>query len=120
MAIIDVALEESLTTAGPRPVAPERAAGTPERSRIVAASDAQIGVGLLGAVGTVAAQIAPIMAEAEAAQDGVTRLVDLLGLTTWLADLLPWLGALCFVIVIFWALRARHARIDDHRKGRTM
>ncbi len=118
--IIDVALEEALATADPRPVAPERAAGMPERSRIVAASDAQIGAGLLGAVGTMTAQFPPIMAEAEAAQDGVARLVDLIGLNAWLPGLLPWIGALCFVVVILCAVRTRYARIEDHRFGRTM
>ena len=118
--IIDVALEEALVVAESRPVAPERAAGMPKRSRILAAIDAQIGVGLFGVVGTVTAQAAPILSDAEAAQDGVTRFIDLLSLNDRLSGLAPWIGLLCFVVVIISAVHARHARIEDHRTGRTM
>lgn len=118
--IIDVALEEAMVAAEPRPVAPERAEGMPKRSRILAASDAQIGVGLFGVVGTVTAQAAPILSDAEAAQDGVARFFDLLSLNDRLSGLAPWIGLLCFVVLIISAVHARHARIEDHRSGRTM
>ena len=55
-----------------------------------------------------------------AAQDGVARLFDLLSLNDRLSGLAPWIGVLCFVVVIFCSVHARHARIEDHRSGRTL
>jgi uncharacterized protein (TIGR02594 family) len=117
--IIDVALAEALPKASPRAVAPERAAGTPKHSRIVRASDAQIGLAAIGAAGTLGSQIAPALAEAEQAQDLAARIVTLLGMQSWLPAVLPWLGLAVFVGVILYALKGRAARIDDHRTGRT-
>jgi uncharacterized protein (TIGR02594 family) len=117
--IIDVALAEALEHAAPRAVAPARASGLPDQSRIVASANAQIGLGAIGAVGTVAAQIAPALAEAEQAQDLAARMVALFGMQSWLPAVLPWLGLTVFVGVILYALKARAARIEDHRTGRT-
>jgi uncharacterized protein (TIGR02594 family) len=117
--IIDVALAEALEHAAPRAVAPARASGLPDQSRIIASANAQIGLGVMGAAGTLGSQIAPALAEAEQAQDLAGRLVGLLGLHSWLPALLPWLGLAVFVGVILYALRARAARIEDHRTGRT-
>jgi uncharacterized protein (TIGR02594 family) len=118
--IIDVALMEALTSAEPRPVAPERAAGVPEGSRIVTAANAQVGLGVLGAGGSVAAQIAPALTQAEEARDTAERVLDLVGLTGVVQEALPWVGAAVFIGVIFYALKARNARIEDHRSGRTL
>lgn len=117
--IIDVALVDALATAQPRAVAPERAAGAPAESRIVTAANAQIGLGVVGAVGTVGAQIAPAVAEAENARALAERAFALLGLDGWLSAALPWIGAAVFVGVIVYAVKARNARIEDHRTGRT-
>ncbi|MDP7150213.1 MAG: TIGR02594 family protein [Paracoccaceae bacterium] len=117
--IIDVALTKALTTAGPRPVAPERAAGVPEGSRIVTAANAQVGLGVLGAAGSVAAQIAPVLTQAEEARDTAERVLDLVGLTDAVQAALPWVGVAVFIGVIFYALKARNARIEDHRSGKT-
>lgn len=117
--IIDVALTEALGSATPRQVAPERAAGVPEESRIVTAANAQIGLGVVGAVGTVGAQIAPAVAEAENARALAERAFALLGLDGWLSAALPWIGAAVFIGVIIYAVKARNARIEDHRTGRT-
>lgn len=117
--IIDVALEEALALASQRAVAPERAAGAPEDSRIVAAANAQIGLGVMGAAGTLGAQIAPALADAEEAQDLAARMFALFGMDSGLAAALPWIGMAVFVGVIFYALKARAARIEDHRTGRT-
>jgi uncharacterized protein (TIGR02594 family) len=117
--IIDVALAEALQKASPRAVAPERAAGTPKHSRIVKASDAQIGLAAIGAAGTLSSQVAPALAEAEQAQDLAARIVTLLGMHNWLPAVLPWLGLAVFIGVILYALRSRSARIEDHRIGRT-
>ncbi len=117
--IIDVALTEALTNAPPRAVAPERAAGAPDQSRIVTAANAQIGLGVLGATGSVAAQIAPAIEEAEGAQSVVNRLLALVGLESAFAAALPWIGAAVFLGVILYALKARNARIEDHRTGKT-
>ena len=117
--IIDVALTEALPSAEPRPVAPERAAGVPAGSRIVTAANAQVGLGVLGAAGSVAAQIAPALVQAEEARDTAERVLNLVGLTGALQAALPWIGAAVFVGIIFYALKARNARIEDHRSGKT-
>jgi hypothetical protein len=117
--IIDVALEEALKLANPRRVAPERAAGAPENSRIVTSANAQIGLGVLGAAGSITSQIAPALREAEQARDTASQLFALAGLEAWLAVALPWIGMVMFVGIILYALKARAARIEDHRTGRT-
>lgn len=116
---ITVALAEALERAVPREVEPERATGRPEQSRIIAAADAQIGLGVLGAAGTLGAQIAPALAEAEQAQTLAARMIALFEVQEWLSAALPWVGLAVFVGVIFYALKARAARIEDHRSGRT-
>lgn len=117
--IIDVALAAALEHAAPREVAPARGAGLPVQSRIVAAANAQIGLGVMGAAGTLGSQIAPALAEAEQAQDLAARMIALFGTNDWLTVALPWIGLAVFVAVILYALKARAARIDDHRTGRT-
>jgi uncharacterized protein (TIGR02594 family) len=117
--IIDVALTEALDRASPREIAPERASGTPAESRIVTASNAQIGLGVIGAAGSIGSQIAPALLEAEQARDVAGRVFTLIGLESWLSNALPWIGAAVFVGVIIYALRAKAARIDDYRSGKT-
>ena len=75
--------------------------------------------GAIGAAGSIGSQIAPALIEAEHARETAGRLFALLGLETWLVAALPWIGAAVFVGVIFCALRARAARIEDHRSGKT-
>jgi uncharacterized protein (TIGR02594 family) len=117
--IIDVALTEALETAAPREIAPERASGAPAESRIVTASNAQIGLGVMGAAGSIGSQIAPALVEAEQARDMAGRVFTLIGLESWLSVSLPWIGAAVFIGVVFYALCAKAARIDDHRTGKT-
>lgn len=117
--IIDVALTEELEAAAPRAIVPERASGVPKDSRIVTASNAQIGLGVLGTAGSVGAQIAPALVEAERAKDTASRIFALTGLEAWLTIALPWIGAAVFLSVVIYALRAKAARIDDHRTGKT-
>lgn len=116
---IDGELSEAILKAAPRKIAPERAAGVPEGSRIVTAANAQIGLGVVGAVGSVGSQIAPAVAEAEGAKDLAERVFTLVGLDGWLSAALPWIGAAVFIGVIIYAVKARNARIEDHRTGRT-
>jgi uncharacterized protein (TIGR02594 family) len=117
--IIDVALTEALETSAPREIAPERASGAPAESRIVTASNAQIGLGVIGAAGSIGSQIAPALMEAEHARDMAGRVFTLIGLESWLSNVLPWIGAAVFIGVVIYALRAKAARIDDHRSGKT-
>lgn len=117
--IIDVAFTEALSTVEPRPVAPERATGVPENSRILTAANAQVGLGVLGAAGSVAGQIAPALTQAEEARDTAERVLDLVGLADVVQAVLPWVAAAVFIGVIFYALKTRYARIDDHRSGKT-
>ena len=117
---IDGALTEALTKAHPRPVAIERATGQPASSRIISAANAQIGLGVLGATGSIGSQIAPALVEAEQAREVAGRLFSLIGLEGWLVAALPWIGCAVFIGVILYALRARAARIEDHRTGKTL
>jgi uncharacterized protein (TIGR02594 family) len=117
--IIDVALTEALEHATPRDIAPERASGVPTDSRIVTAANAQIGLGVIGAVGSIGNQIAPALMEAEEARDMASRVFTLIGLENWLSVSLPWIGAAVFIGVVIYALRAKAARIDDYRTGKT-
>jgi uncharacterized protein (TIGR02594 family) len=117
--IIDVALTDALMIAQPRDVAPLRARGAPQSSRIVTASNAQIGLGLLGLTSSVASQVAPAVEQAEEAQNLMNRLLALAGIETYFAAALPWIGAAVFIGVILYAVKARNARIEDHRTGKT-
>ncbi|CRK76352.1 MULTISPECIES: C40 family peptidase [Roseobacteraceae] len=117
--IIDVALTEALEDATPREITPDRASGAPAESRIVTASNAQIGLGVIGAAGSIGSQIAPALMEAEEVRDMAGRVLTLIGLENALSNVLPWIGAAVFIGVVIYALRAKAARIDDHRTGKT-
>jgi uncharacterized protein (TIGR02594 family) len=117
--VVDVALKDALEKALPRATTPERASGAPKDSRIVGASNAQVGLGVIGAVGSIGSQIAPALVEAEQARDMAGRAFSLFGLEAWLTIALPWISAAVFLAVIVYALRSRAARIDDHRTGKT-
>ena len=117
--IIDVALTDALTTARPRSVAIDRATGSPEGSRILAASNAQIALGAAGYAGIAISDVAPLVGQAEEGRDLATRLLDLVGLGSHAPVVMPLLGAAIFLAVIVLAWKARTARIEDHRTGRT-
>ena len=117
--IIDVALTDALTTARPRSVAIDRATGRPEGSRILAASNAQIALGTAGYAGIAISDVAPLVGQAEEGRDLATRLLDLVGLGSHAPVVMPLLGAAMFLAVIVLAWKARTARIEDHRTGRT-
>jgi uncharacterized protein (TIGR02594 family) len=117
--IIDVVLTEALDRASSREIAPERASGAPAQSRILTAANAQIGLGVIGAAGSIGSQIAPALVEAEQARDVAGRVFTLIGLEEWLSVSLPWIGAAVFIGVVIYALRTKAARIDDHRTGKT-
>ena len=117
--IIDVALTDAMASALPRPVAIERAMGRPEGSRILAASNAQIALGAVGYAGIAISDVAPLAGQAEEGRDLATRLLDLVGLGGYAPVVMPLLGAAIFLAVIVLAWKARAARIEDHRTGRT-
>jgi hypothetical protein len=48
-----------------------------------------------------------------------SRVFTLIGLENWLSVSLPWIGAAVFIGVVIYALRAKAARIDDYRTGKT-
>ena len=83
------------------------------------ATNAQIGLGVIGAAGSVGSQIAPALVEAEQARDIAVRVFSLFGLEDWLTIALPWIGTAVFLAVVLYALRSRAAQIDDHRTGKT-
>lgn len=118
--VIDAALVTALGAAKPRAVAPERAQGKPAGSRIVAAANAQIALGAVGSVGVLLSQLAPLVAQAEEGRTLAGRILTLLGLGGHANTLLPVLGAAIFLGVIALAWKARAARIEDHRTGRTL
>ena len=117
--VIDDAFADALQAAKPRAVAPERASGTPKNSRILAAANAQIALGATGSAGFALKDLGPLVAQAEDGRDLVTRVFDLVGLGDAVDRLLPLLGAAIFVAVLLFALKARAARIEDHRSGKT-
>jgi uncharacterized protein (TIGR02594 family) len=116
---VDAVLAEALQRAGPRAVPRERAEGKPEGSRIVKAADAQIATGIVGMAGVAASVVAPAVETAERAKDVTERTVSLLNLTDWLLPVLPWAGAVIFITIILLAWKARDARIEDYRTGKT-
>jgi hypothetical protein len=63
--------------------------------------------------------LAPAIEAAEQAKDMTERAIALLNLTEFVAPFLPWIGIAIFAVVIVLAWRARAARIDDFRTGRT-
>lgn len=116
---VDPVLAEALQNAKPRAVSRERAAGKPEGSRIVKAADAQIATGVVGMAGAAASVVVPAVETAERAKDVTERTVGLLNLSDWLMPLLPWAGAAVFFVIILLAWKAKAARIEDFRTGKT-
>jgi uncharacterized protein (TIGR02594 family) len=117
--VIDVALTEALLVAQARPVTPERAEGTPPGSRIVTAANTQIALGAVGSAGIAIGELAPLVAQAEDGRDLASRILGLIGLGPHADILMPVLGAALFAGVIIFALKARAARIEDYRSGKT-
>ncbi len=116
---VDPVLAEALQRARPRAVSRERAEGKPQGSRIVKAANAQIATGIVGMAGAAASVVAPAVETAERAKDVTERTVSLLNLTDWLLPVLPWAGAIIFFVVIMLAWKAKAARIEDYRMGKT-
>jgi uncharacterized protein (TIGR02594 family) len=116
---VDPVLVEALQKAKPRAVSRERAEGKPEGSRIVKAADAQIATGIVGMAGAAASVVVPAVETAERARDVTERTVGILNLTDWLLPVLPWVGAAIFFVVILLAWKAKAARIEDYRTGKT-
>jgi uncharacterized protein (TIGR02594 family) len=116
---VDPVLAEALQRAKPRAVSRERAEGKPDGSRIVKAADAQIATGIVGVAGAAVSVVVPAVETAERARDVTERTVGLLNLTDWLLPVLPWAGAAIFLIVIRLAWKAKAARIEDYRTGKT-
>lgn len=116
---IDVPLVEALQHGKPRAISAARAEGKPEGSRIVKAASGQIATGVIGMAGVAASVVAPAVETAERAKDLTERSADLLHVTDWLLPVLPWAGAVIFLIVIVLAWKAKAARIEDYRTGRT-
>jgi uncharacterized protein (TIGR02594 family) len=116
---IDAQLEKALTSAPPRAVAPERATGKPEGSRIIKAANVQLVTGVVGGATAVAANLAPAVENAERANGLVKRTFDLLHLDVLLGPALPWiLGGICAVVIVY-AIATKMARVEDHQTGRT-
>ena len=116
---VDVQLVEALQHGKPRAISAARAEGVPQGSRIVKAANGQIATGVVGMAGVAASVVAPAVETAERAKDVTERTVSLLNLTDWLLPVLPWAGAAIFLIVIVLAWKAKAARIEDYRTGKT-
>lgn len=99
-----------------RPIAPERAEGEPEGSRITAGADRQAtgAVTVLGAIGAYGMQ------KIEAVQTFVDGHLTLLAPVKDLALEYWWLIAIAFAAyVLIEAAHIRRARVEDHRQGKT-
>ncbi len=59
------------------------------------------------------------METAERAKDVTERTVGILNLTDWLLPVLPLAVAAIFLIVILLAWKAKAARVEDYRTGKT-
>lgn len=116
---IDVPFAEALQHGKPRAISAARAEGCPQGSRIVKAANGQIATGVIGMAGVAASVVAPAVETAERAKEVTERTVSLLNLTDWLLPVLPWAGAAIFLIVILLAWKAKAARIEDYRTGKT-
>jgi uncharacterized protein (TIGR02594 family) len=118
--VIDVALEEALATASPRVIDPMRSEGAPEASRILRAAHGQMGLGALGLVGALSAQAGSALDRLEEVQTVAQRGLRVFGIESGFAPIVPWLSALLFAAMLILAWRARQARLDDHRRGKTL
>lgn len=116
---VDTVLADELQAAKPRAVSIERASGQPEGSRIIKAANGQMATGIVGMAGVAASVVAPAIETAERAKDMTERAVGILNLGEWLMPVMPWAGAAIFLIVIVLAWKAKAARIEDYRTGRT-
>lgn len=116
---VDTVLADELQLAKPRAVSIERASGRPESSRIIKAANGQIATGIVGMAGVVASVLTPAIETVERAKDMTERTVGILNLSEWLMPVMPWAGAAIFLIVILLAWKAKSARIEDYRTGRT-
>ncbi len=131
--VIDVVFEEALLKAKPRKVSEARATGAPSGSRIAAASQAQIGLGFVGFVGTTATQVADSISQAQQAVEQVGEAADaaaevldhadaawqIFGANGVLMSSLPWLAAAGFLAVAWFGYKALKARVEDHQSGKT-
>lgn len=116
---VDTQLAETLQHGKPRVISAERAEGKPKGSRILKAANGQIATGIVGMAGVAASVVVPAVDTAEHAKDITERTAGLLNITDWLLPVLPWAGALIFLIVIVLAWKAKAARIADYRTGKT-
>lgn len=116
---INIMLLEALSDAAPRPIEPERAKGKPEASRIVSAANVQIASGVVGTATVVAGQIAPVVQSAEEAKGLTQRTIHLFGLGDLIAPYAPWIIGIVCLLVVFYGIRTRMARISDYREGKT-
>lgn len=116
---IDKVLLEAIADGAPREVAPERATGKPVESRIVSSANAQIATGIVGTVTVAAGQIAPVVQSAEDAKGITQRAINLFGLGDLIAPYAPWIIGLVCLVVVFYGIRTRMARIADYREGKT-
>lgn len=122
--VIDAPFVTALQNGKRRPVSETRRNSVPRASRIMDASNAGIGLGIIGAGGNLAAAIDDVIAaldQVDQATDAAGRVGTMFGVPEqYLAAGLPILGAVMFAAVIAYAIKARNARIEDHQTGKTM
>lgn len=106
-----------LEKAKPREVAPERATGTPEDSRIVKSADKQILIGGATAAGGVLSSVADQVEQGSGILQRIKAAVD--PFRDLIVDYWPVLLVVGGGAIIWLAWRARKARIEDFRKGKT-
>jgi uncharacterized protein (TIGR02594 family) len=116
---LDPELLQALESAPKRHVGLDRAEGGPDGSRIIAAANAQITTGIAGILGMATTVITPALDTVQSARDVTERTLGLFNLTSRLMPIVPWVSGVLFIIIIVLALRAKAARMDDHRTGKT-
>lgn len=114
---IDTDLLAAIEKAKPREVSAERAVGKPEDSRIVASANKQLTIGGLLAGGGVLSQISDQVDQGSTALKSIKRALD--PFRDLIVDYWPALLVAAGVAIAVFAWRARKARIEDYRRGKT-
>lgn len=114
---ITMGLLTAIEKAKPREIAPERAAGIPDDSRIIKSSDKQIIIGGATAAGGVLSTIADQVEQGSGILQRIKSAVD--PFRDLIVDYWPVLLVAAGAGVMIYAWQARKARISDYRSGKT-
>jgi uncharacterized protein (TIGR02594 family) len=116
---VDAELEDFLKVATKRFVSSDRANGKPKGSRILSGANVTAGTSVVGLAASAATAVGESVWKAEEATDAAGRAISLFGLGDTLAPYWPFITAIIFAAILFFAWRIRAARIEDYQTGKT-